>query len=115
MSKTQSVFSYDLAGIVVGETSISDVQGDKGRLSYRGIDINDLIGVPFLHVAWMVIFGEWPDEQEKSNLKSFMCRHARLSHAEQDLLGQISRDLHPMLMLQGLIPLECFCQPAVWV
>ncbi len=105
MSKTQSVFSYDLAGIVVGETSISDVKGDKGLLSYRGIDINDLIGVPFLHVAWMVIFGEWPNEQEKSNLKSFMCRHARLSHAEQDLLGQVSRDLHPMLMLQGLIPL----------
>ena len=45
MSKTQSVFSYDLAGIVVGETSISDVQGDKGLLSYRGIDINDLIAV----------------------------------------------------------------------
>ncbi len=105
MSDTKSVFSYDLAGVVVGETSISDVQGDKGLLSYRGLDINELIGVPFLHVAWMVVFGEWPTEQEKSNLKSFMCRHARLTHGEQDLLGQISRDLHPMLMLQGLIPL----------
>ena len=105
MSDTQSVFSYDLAGVVVGETAISDVQGDQGLLSYRGIDINDLIGVPFLHVAWMVVFGEWPDEQEKSRLKNFMCRHARLTHAEQDLLGQVGRDLHPMLMLQGMIPL----------
>ncbi|TDG15457.1 citrate/2-methylcitrate synthase [Seongchinamella unica] len=105
MSDTQSVFSYDLAGVVVGETAISDVQGDSGLLSYRGIDINDLIGVPFLHVAWLVVFGEWPDEQEKSRLKSFMCRHARLTHSEQDLLGQVPRDLHPMLMLQGMIPL----------
>lgn len=105
MSDTQSVFSNDLAGVVVGETAISDVQGDNGVLSYRGMDINDLIGVPFLHVAWLVVFGDWPNEQEKSNLKSFMFSHARLSHAEQDLLGQISRDLHPMLMLQGIIPL----------
>lgn len=105
MSDTQSVFSYDLAGVIVGETAISDVQGDTGLLSYRGIDINDLIGVPFLHVAWLVVFGEWPDEQEKSRLKSFMCRHARLTHSEQDLLGQVGRDLHPMLMLQGMIPL----------
>lgn len=105
MSDTQSVFSNDLAGVVVGETAISDVQGDSGLLSYRGIDINDLIGVPFLHVAWLVVFGEWPNEQEKSKLKSFMCQHARLTHTEQDLLGQVSRDLHPMLMLQGLVPL----------
>ena len=41
MSDTQSVFSYDLAGVVVGETAVYDVQGDTGLLSYRGIDIND--------------------------------------------------------------------------
>ena len=29
----------------------------------------------------------------------------QLSHAEIDLLTQVSRDLHPMLMLQGLVPL----------
>ena len=34
-----------------------------------------------------------------------MCRHTRLSHAEIDLLQQVPRDLHPMLMLQGLVPL----------
>ncbi|MEP5569116.1 MAG: citrate/2-methylcitrate synthase [Halioglobus sp.] len=105
MSDNQSVFSNDLAGVVVGETAISDVKGESGLLSYRGIDINDLVGVPFLHVAWLVVFGEWPNEREKSNLKSFMYQHARLTHAEQDLLGQVSRDLHPMLMLQGLVPL----------
>ena len=105
MTDSQSVYSADLAGVVVGETAISDVQGDAGVLSYRGIDINELVGVPFLHAAWLVVFGDWPTEQEKSALKSFMCRHATLSHAEQDLLGQVDRSLHPMLMLQGLVPL----------
>lgn len=105
MSSQEPVFSNDLAGIIVGETAISDVQGDVGLLSYRGIDINDLVAVPFLHVVWMVLFGELPDEQQKSRLKAFMCRYSRLSHAEIDLLKQVPRDLHPMLMLQGLVPL----------
>ncbi len=105
MSEEETLISYDLAGVVVGETAISDVDGERGLLSYRGIDINDLVGVPFLHVVWMVLFGSWPDERQKSKLKQFMCRHTRLSHAEIDLLQQVNRDLHPMLMLQGMVPL----------
>ncbi|PLW69259.1 citrate/2-methylcitrate synthase [Pseudohalioglobus lutimaris] len=105
MSETQTVFSNDLAGIVVGETAISDVQGDIGLLSYRGIDINELVDVSFLHVAWLVVFGEWPTDEERRRLKSFMCSNAQLTHPEQDLLGQVPRELHPMLMLQGMIPL----------
>jgi citrate synthase len=105
MTSEQTIYSSDLAGVVVGDTAISDVQGDKGLLSYRGIDINDLVGVPFLHVVWMVLFGHWPEEQEKSRLKALMCRHSRLSHDEIELLQHVPRDLHPMLMLQGMVPL----------
>lgn len=105
MTDSDAFYSVDLAGVVVGETAISDVQGEAGRLSYRGIDIKDLVGTPYLHVVWMLLFGDWPSEQEKSRLKAFMCRHIRLSHAEQDLLGKVPRDLHPMLLLQGLVPL----------
>ena len=54
MSSEEPIFSTDLAGIIVGETAISDVQGEIGLLSYRGVDINDMIGVPFLHVVWIV-------------------------------------------------------------
>lgn len=105
MPETTAIESNDLAGVVVGETAISDVQGETGLLSYRGIDINDLVGVPYLHVVWMLLFGDWPDEQQKSRLKAFMCRHIRLNHSEQDLLQAVPRDLHPMLMLQGMVPL----------
>jgi citrate synthase len=105
MSSKESVYSSDLAGVVVGETAISDVQGEAGLLSYRGIPIDELVDVPFLHVVWLVIFGDWPTEQERARLISFMTQHARLSFEETDLLQHISRDLHPMLMLQGLLPL----------
>ncbi len=105
MPSEETIYSNDLAGIVVGNTAISDVQGGQGLLSYRGIDINELVGVPFLHVVWMVLFGDWPEEQEKSRLKTFMCKHSRLSHQEIELLRHVPRSLHPMLMLQGMVPL----------
>jgi citrate synthase len=105
MSDQTPIESHDLAGVIVGETAISDVDGEKGLLSYRGFDINELIGVPYLHVVWMVLFGEWPNEKQKSKLKQFMCSHSQLTHSEIDLLEKVDRDLHPMLMLQGMVPL----------
>ena len=105
MSEEQTVFSADLAGIVVGETAISDVDGEAGLLSYRGIDIAELTDKPFLQVVWMVLFGAWPSEQEEDQLAGFMAQHSQLSASEIALLEQIPRDLHPMLMLQGMMPL----------
>ena len=59
----------------------------------------------FLHVVWLVLFGEWPTSREKNQLIAFMTQHTRLEFGEIALLQQVSRDLHPMLMLQGLLPL----------
>jgi len=105
MSTAETIFSSDLSGIVVGETAISDVDGEAGLLSYRGIDVTELADKPFLQVVWMVLFGCWPDPQQESQLASFMSKNSELSDSEVALLKQISRDLHPMLMLQGMMPL----------
>ena len=105
MSTEQTVYSADLAGIVVGETAISDVQGDIGLLSYRGIDINDLVDRPFSQVIWLVLFGSWPSARQEGELADFISRHSQLNDSEIALLQHIPRDLHPMLMLQGVLPL----------
>ncbi|MEM8561074.1 MAG: citrate/2-methylcitrate synthase [Pseudomonadota bacterium] len=105
MTSSNPIYSTDLAGIVVGDTAISDVQGDRGRLSYRGYDIADLVNVPFLEVVWIVLFGSRPDTAEHQVLNDFMLEHSQLCSTELTLLDAVARDLHPMLMLQGLIPL----------
>jgi citrate synthase len=110
MTSEEPVYSLDLAGIVVGDTAISDVQGEQGILSYRGLDINELVAMPFLHVVWLVLFGERHTTQQMSRLKTFMCKHSGLTHDEIELLRRVPRDLHPMLMLQGMVPLLQFPQ-----
>ena len=105
MTSEAPVYSADLAGIIVGDTAISNVQGEQGILSYRGLDINELVAMPFLHVVWLVLFGERHNTQQMSRLKTFMCKHSGLTHDEIELLRRVPGDLHPMLMLQGLVPL----------
>jgi citrate synthase len=105
MNVEQAIFSTDLAGVVVGETAISDVRGDEGVLSYRGIDINALVDKPFTQVVWLVLFGSWPTPEQENKLAAVMSRHSQLQAPELALLAQVPRDLHPMLMLQGLLPL----------
>ena len=105
MSEHPPVFSSDLAGIVVGETGISDVQGEAGKLSYRGIDITELVEQPFPRVVWLVVAGRWPSAAEEQRFAEFMLTHSRLTDAERALLEQVPRGLHPMLALQGIVPL----------
>ena len=105
MSEQPPVFSSDLAGIVVGETGISDVQGEAGKLSYRGIDITELVEQPFPRVVWLVVAGRWPSAAEEQRLAEFMLTQSRLTDAERALLEQVPRGLHPMLALQGIVPL----------
>lgn len=102
---TQQNYSPDLAGIEVGETTISEVKGETGELNYRGYPIEQLVGSPFWQVVHLVLFGEWPDKNREYQLREFMNVNSRLTRQELDLLRQLPPDLHPMLMLQGVVPL----------
>src|SRR6202035_4897478 len=53
-----------LEGVVVDSTSISLVDGDAGRLYYRGHAIEKLVKSPFAAVAHLVVFGELPDASQ---------------------------------------------------
>lgn len=99
------VYSPDLAGIQVGETRISNVEGAIGQLGYRGVPIEDLINKPFAQVVWLVLFGEFATVEQETGLQSFMALHSCLSKQELLLLRSLPENLHPMLVLQSMIPL----------
>lgn len=93
-----------LEGVVVGETAISHVEGDIGRLSYRGFVIEDIVKMDYLDVVYLVLFGELPDKEASSELAGFMSRHGRLTETERQMVRAMPADLHPMQMLQSMIP-----------
>ena len=105
MTSQSEIFSADLAGVIVGETAISDVQGEAGILSYRGITITELVDKPFQDVVWLVVFGDWPSAQQAAQLLEYLITNSALSNGELGLLRGLPASLHPMLMLQGMVPL----------
>jgi citrate synthase len=94
-----------LEGIHVDVTAISNVEGDIGRLSYRGYPIEELIELDYTAVVWLVLFGEIPLEQQRLWLENILCEQQVLTAAETAGIAAIAPATHPMLALQALIPL----------
>ena len=99
-----SEINIGLEGLVVGNTAISNVEGEQGRLTYRGLDIAELAQRPFLQVVWLLLFGEFPGARREQQLAHFLLSHRDLNSAERDMLAAIPIDTHPMLVLQALVP-----------
>jgi citrate synthase len=54
---TEQTYGRGLAGLVVGDTAISEVDGVRGRLLYRGYPVEQLVGrASFVEVAYLVLF-----------------------------------------------------------
>ncbi|MCR9259283.1 MAG: citrate/2-methylcitrate synthase [Pseudomonadaceae bacterium] len=88
-----------LAGVVVDSTEISNVQAE-GALSYRGHAIETLVDRPFFQVANLVVTGDMNDA-----LHQLLKPSMNLTPAETASVLQIPAQMHPMKVLQGIVPL----------
>jgi citrate synthase len=102
-----------LEGVVVDSTSISLVDGEAGRLYYRGHPIEKLVKSPFAAVAHLIVFGELPDAARLAEFEEFLWDAGRLPAPLVVTLEQLSRlGGHPMAVLQSLVPLLASEPPA---
>ncbi|MFK8018907.1 MAG: citrate/2-methylcitrate synthase [Pseudomonadales bacterium] len=102
--KQQPKINSSLEGVVVGETAISNVDGHAGKLSYRGINIEDLVNRPQWDIAARLSCSHEPSREELHEFSDFMRRHSFLEDHELELVRALDPRLHPMLMLQALMP-----------
>ena len=61
MNDTERPFSPGLKGVLAGETALARVDGENGRLLYRGYPIGELVeGGSYAQVAELLWTGAWP-------------------------------------------------------
>jgi len=102
MAATTADINSGLEGVVVATTAVSNVQGEKGDLSYRGQSIDHWVQQDFATVAAAII--DWPSLAVDEDLAGLLYEWGELTPRESEtVLGHI--DLHPMALLQGLVPL----------
>ncbi|MBV8172322.1 MAG: citrate synthase, partial [Candidatus Eremiobacteraeota bacterium] len=81
-----------LRGAVVGNTSLSSINGDEGKLIYRGLDIHDLArNSTFEEICYLLWFGALPS---RTNLDAFRAKLAQRRALPKQLLTLL-RDLPP--------------------
>src|SRR6202012_4159551 len=94
-----------LEGGVVDSTSISLVDGDAGRLYYRGLPIEKLVQYPFAAVAHLVVFGDLPDAAQLQKFEDFLWSAGRLPAELAATLENLARlHRHHMATLQAAQP-----------
>ena len=89
-----------LDGVVVDTTHVSNVDGAAGHLSYRGISVDELVDLPFSEVAVLVATG-----QMDKDLAARLDVGVDLASDEVEWVRSLDRRLHPMHVLQALIPI----------
>ena len=104
MSELPTIYR-GLSGIYVDSTAISKVDGEKGILSYRGESIEALAKHDFIEVCYLLLFDKYPSAEEKAQFHYFLISHSYISEAEEKILRSLNPNLHPMKMLQGMVPL----------
>lgn len=90
-----------LEGIPVAQSSISYVDGQKGILEYRGINIEDLAQHSnFLETAYLLIWGYLPNKEELANFQAEITNHRRIKYHIRDMMKCFPESGHPMDALQ---------------
>ena len=90
-----------LEGVIATESSISDINGEKGILSYRGYSIEELAEKStFEETALLLLTGELPTAEELSKFSKQINLRRDLPQGMIDLLKALPKDSNPMDVIQ---------------
>lgn len=82
-----------LEGVVVDETTLSDVDGSTGRLVYRGYGIDDLAArASFEEVLYLLWHGSLPTEAELDQFREAVAADRELDSTVRELLAGLAAD-----------------------
>ena len=93
-----------LQDVVVATSSICYIDGQKGILSYRGMDIHDLAEQStFEEVCYLLWFGRLPKQTELDEVTAVMGRSRALPEPVVQLLKSFPQDAPPMDILRTAV------------
>ena len=79
------------------KSSITFIDGERGVLRYRGYPIEELAKKStFLEVAWLLLYGELPTEEQLSEFTAEITRHTMLHEDYKRLFDFMPKSAHPM-------------------
>jgi citrate synthase len=101
-----------LEDVIAGRSAICQVDGQAGRLYYRGYEIADLVEqASFEDVAYLLWFGELPPPAEARGFGARLRAARGLPDPVRRLLGGLRRDCHPLDALRTAVSIAAADDP----
>ena len=102
-----SAYVPGLEGIVAAQTAISMVDGENGRLVYRGYVIADLAeDMSFEEVAYLMWNGRLPTRAELDAVALELAASRALTQAATVTLDALPTDTDPMDVLRSVVSVQ---------
>jgi citrate synthase len=112
MGEILDVKNIGLRGVKVADTRISDVNGEKGFLIYRGFNICDLVTrSTFEEVSFLLLNDRLPTREELKGFQKTLVSEREVPEAVLDLMKKLPPSAHPMDVLQASIPILASYDP----
>ncbi|CAE6924849.1 2-methylcitrate synthase [Pseudomonas marincola] len=97
MAEAKVLSGAGLRGQVAGQTELCTVGKTGAGLTYRGYDVRDLASsCIFEEVAYLLLYGELPNQAELSAYQSKLNKLRDLPQALKEVLERIPAQAHPM-------------------
>jgi len=93
-----------LRGIEIADTKISNIDGEKGKLIYRGYDILDLAkNSTFEETAYLLLYDSLPNKHQLNEFNAKLIDARTIPKQMQKNMGNWRKDADPMDMLQAFV------------
>jgi len=106
LRKDTGAITYDPGFVNTGTCSsdITFIDGEKGILRYRGYDVADLAeNCNFIEVAYLLIHGELPNQQQKAEYSTLMNQHSLIHEDMIEFFRHYPDHSHPMAVLSAMV------------
>ena len=112
MSSGTTTAPKGLEGVVATNSSICYIDGDRGILAYRGIDIHELAdNSSFEETCYLLWFGRLPKRDELKDLQQKLAQERKLHPAIIDFLRRAPKNALPMDVLRTAVSALSFYDP----
>src|SRR3954454_6657951 len=104
-----STITKGLEGVVAASSGICYIDGDRGVLAYRGIDIHELASnSTFEETCYLLWFGTLPTRAELDAFKRRLAEERKIDPAIYTLLKQAPKSALPMDVLRTAVSALAF-------
>ncbi len=106
LRKDTGYITYDpgLANTGSCQSEVSFVDGEAGRLQYRGYSIEDLTAnCSFIEVGYLLIHNRLPTKTQLSRFSSLLNRHSMIHEDMRTFFSGYPEGSHPMAVLSAMV------------